>query len=663
MTFDTASGGGNLTNFYDLAEDPTRPTTWPASLPTNVYRPLPRGERSAAGRSTSRARTAWAPSWTCWKRRRRACGCARRPSTSRSVGTTVLAGLKGSETTVSTRSRVAVRWNRRTTASVPQTDNALDARVRREAPDPRNSLNSLQPDQQHLPGPGHGRLHPGATRGGGRADRLPRHPVRGLARSGTGGGRHAELDHHLALPRLEGQRGGREPRARGHQRVLEPPHLLQAHELPEQRGPRGHVPQQRLPRAEHPVRGADRRTVAAREREHGRERRLQRGGSGLPADARSGAGSHLPDRRQRRDSSLPAVLQDPPVAFARGTDLGHAPDDAPGGGSQLPGRREAGLARALRRRTCSGTRRSRTRRRSRPRTSAAAAARSGSRSSPGRYGLGLDFSAANSYIQFPTTDFDKAKGAVEFWVQPYYNHNDGVEHNLAGFRAGPNDEWVLRKATDNSLNFIITASGATSQLVVSSANYSWRANDWVHVRMEWDDAAPLATQQRLLLERGRARPHRSRGGLRLRRPLARGHLPGRLLSERGARRRRPLRRGVLLRGFLGHARQPRARGPHHRHERVPRRQRAQLHAELRHRGRHPAGRVPLRRRRLAVPRPERRPRGPGRRLGGPAVAVLERDHLEQPGERLRVHRPDEQSHAQTGRSTGPATPSTGRPTP
>jgi len=118
---------------------------------------------------------------------------------------------------------------------------------------------------------------------------------------------------------------------------------------------------------------------------------------------------------------------------------------------------------------------------------------------PGRFGLGLDFSAANSYIQFPTTDFDKVKGAVEFWVKPYYDSTDGLESNLAGFRAGPNDEWVLRKATDNSLNFIITASGITSQLTISSANYSWRANDWVHVRMEWDDSAPLATQQRIFL--------------------------------------------------------------------------------------------------------------------------------------------------------------------
>ncbi len=124
---------------------------------------------------------------------------------------------------------------------------------------------------------------------------------------------------------------------------------------------------------------------------------------------------------------------------------------------------------------------------------------------PGRYGSGLDFAVANSYLQFPTTDFDKAKGAVEFWVQPYYNHDDGVEHNLAGFRAGPNDEWVLRKgaladpAGPNSLNFIITANGATSQLTVSATNYSWRAYDWVHIRMEWDDSAPLATQQRLFL--------------------------------------------------------------------------------------------------------------------------------------------------------------------
>jgi hypothetical protein len=55
------------------------------------------------------------------------------------------------------------------------------------------------------------------------------------------------------------------------------------------------------------------------------------------------------------------------------------------------------------------------------------------------------------------------------------------------------------KATDNNLYFIVTAGGLTSQLVIGSASYRWQAAEWLHVRMEWDDSAPVATQLRVLL--------------------------------------------------------------------------------------------------------------------------------------------------------------------
>ncbi len=116
-----------------------------------------------------------------------------------------------------------------------------------------------------------------------------------------------------------------------------------------------------------------------------------------------------------------------------------------------------------------------------------------------RYGGGIEMVFAGEYHSFPTTDFDASRGALEFWFRPAYNSADGAEHNLAGFRSNPNNEWILQKAADDNLYFMVTAGGQLSQLVVPAASYRWLASDWVHVRMEWDDTAPVATQLRLLL--------------------------------------------------------------------------------------------------------------------------------------------------------------------
>ena len=40
-------------------------------------------------------------------------------------------------------------------------------------------------------------------------------------------------------------------------------------------------------------------------------------------------------------------------------------------------------------------------------------------------------------------------------------------------------------------------SAGTSDLVVTAANYGWRAGDWVHIIMQWDDSFSLANQQQL----------------------------------------------------------------------------------------------------------------------------------------------------------------------
>ncbi len=502
----------------------------------------------------------------------------------------------------------------------------------------------LQPDRGH-PGaragrqPGGGRFHPRPARGGGPTHGLPQHPVLGLA-SGQPGG----LRPDGGLPDLAGH-PHRQSSSRGVQPDLELPHVLQAHEFPERRRSRGHLEEQRLPRAEHPVRGADRPTVAAREREHRCKRRLQRSGSGLPADVRPGTGSHLPHRRQRGGAPLQSVLQDPPVALTDGADLGHAPGDAAGRGCQLPGGREASLARALRPgpalvlddRERGGPRHSGRRQ---PRQLPGDHLRAGA--------LWIGPRLQRRQFLHPVPDHGLRQGERRARVlgpallQPQRRGRAQPRRlprrpqRRVGAAQGHGQQPQLHHHRERHH---LAARREPGELLVAGEPVGPHPNGVGRYR-------PARHAAETAAERVRAHPYRSRGGLRLRRPLARGHASGRLIPERSARRRRPLRRGVLLRGFLGHAHEPRARGPHHRLERVPRRRRAQLHPGLRQRGCHPAGRIPLRRRRLAVPRPERRPQRPGRRVGRPAVAVLERDHLDEPRERLRLHRPDEQPHAQ-----------------
>ncbi len=117
-----------------------------------------------------------------------------------------------------------------------------------------------------------------------------------------------------------------------------------------------------------------------------------------------------------------------------------------------------------------------------------------------RYGSGASVPTDGDWIEFPTAgNFDKAKGAIEFWFQPTYDSTDGIQRDIAGFSVDASNGWFLQKTlTDNRLHFRIVA-GVTCDLFVLPANYSWRAYDWVHLRLEWDDTAPPGTQQRLFI--------------------------------------------------------------------------------------------------------------------------------------------------------------------
>ena len=122
----------------------------------------------------------------------------------------------------------------------------------------------------------------------------------------------------------------------------------------------------------------------------------------------------------------------------------------------------------------------------------------------GRYGTAARFDAAGEFITIPRdTNLDLSKGTVEFWFQPTFAHTDGVAHRLWGYSFDAGNFFFLQKeggtAPVDGLRFRISRAGVNTDVTVASTDYSWRALDWVHFRVTWDESAPLADQVRLFV--------------------------------------------------------------------------------------------------------------------------------------------------------------------
>jgi len=115
---------------------------------------------------------------------------------------------------------------------------------------------------------------------------------------------------------------------------------------------------------------------------------------------------------------------------------------------------------------------------------------------PGRYGFGASFDANTDYVSVPTgslAEFDMGGGSLEFWYQPNQAHT--VSGPLVFFYTNSaNDCFVFEKTGLNALRFTIhvnasnstCSSGGTAYTAsVGSGSYSWRAKDWVHLRITW----------------------------------------------------------------------------------------------------------------------------------------------------------------------------------
>jgi len=129
----------------------------------------------------------------------------------------------------------------------------------------------------------------------------------------------------------------------------------------------------------------------------------------------------------------------------------------------------------------------------------------------GRYGGAIRLAAAGQNVTFPSVGiFNLAEGAVEFWYQPTYAHNDGIRHVLWHNEGTPIRYFMLEKTAADQLQFRIRNAGSTTSVTVASGNYSWRAMDWIHIRATWYEAGVPGEQLRIYIL-GSEPPHSDSG--------------------------------------------------------------------------------------------------------------------------------------------------------
>jgi len=133
---------------------------------------------------------------------------------------------------------------------------------------------------------------------------------------------------------------------------------------------------------------------------------------------------------------------------------------------------------------------------------------SGATFAAGRVGNAANFDGLNDYIYFPTANnidlSGDSSGVIDFWARPDWNSNaTGRTYAFTGdYNSASGDLFGLGfcgsdaacagsgLGTAGDLSFSTMDGGVyQSRLVISAANYSWTAGDWVHIRLEWNDTA------------------------------------------------------------------------------------------------------------------------------------------------------------------------------
>ncbi len=126
-----------------------------------------------------------------------------------------------------------------------------------------------------------------------------------------------------------------------------------------------------------------------------------------------------------------------------------------------------------------------------------------------RVGLGLHADAIGERVLLRQTDGQKQnveldRGTIEFWYRPNYNHNDNLKYSIAGtgnwLSTGGGAPGAIHLGKHNSSNnngiFLIfyDANGVRWEHDVAVTDYSWRAGDWLLVRLTWDFGVAAGVQ-------------------------------------------------------------------------------------------------------------------------------------------------------------------------
>ena len=115
----------------------------------------------------------------------------------------------------------------------------------------------------------------------------------------------------------------------------------------------------------------------------------------------------------------------------------------------------------------------------------------------GRFGNGAHIDANGDTVSFPSAaNFDPFFGAVELWYQPSYTCRtapgcDGARHVLWHMQQVATAYFVLEKTAANDLEFSVRNAGTTTTKRVALGAFGWGADDWVHLRVTWDETAPV----------------------------------------------------------------------------------------------------------------------------------------------------------------------------
>jgi len=102
---------------------------------------------------------------------------------------------------------------------------------------------------------------------------------------------------------------------------------------------------------------------------------------------------------------------------------------------------------------------------------------------PGQKGRGVLFNGEHTLYYSTENNIDKDQGAIEFWLKPEWDGNDGAGHVF--FEVG--DDWFnrLRIMKDGANNFRFMVWSSKVEYGAACSVSGWRAEEWHQVRVTW----------------------------------------------------------------------------------------------------------------------------------------------------------------------------------